>query len=542
MPAHRASPSLARGHEALRRGAGRPWVPPAAGAAVVLALLACLFTAACGGRGTALEEVVVEPAAISPNADGAADVARIGYKVNRPLHLTVTLEQGGRTWPLRDDLYRAADRYEALFGGIVEGHMIPDGAYTVRFTATPDDGGAPVVIEAPLTVSGGDVTAPGISGFAVEPEDLSPNQDGFGDEVSVAYELDGPADVRVFLAQPDGTFVADLLEEEESATNAGEPGPHVYRYDAGVEADAKPPPNGEYRVVVEARDAVGNVTREEQPLRIRDGGQPRESFLGDVEWSATTLPLGGTLVFTTTVRNDGDTPIRTRGPEPGYVYDNRATFNAVPVPGFIVLARTDAGGRSAFVPAETVSHTVSLDFGRPQPARGPVPLEGTLVDATARDDATPAAATVCGRVVTGEQPVAGATVAAFEADGDGLARTTTDDAGGFCFPDLPVPAAHERSFARSPGALRVGLEYNDHLTDVDYPYRWQLGRTEDLDVCESGGKIYLCLMPGKEVAVTGGVTFMEPPLRRTTDAYLALMHEDVRRIGPYDPQRVTIEH
>jgi hypothetical protein len=484
----------------------------------------------------------VDPSAITPNADGAADVARIAYTIGAASHLTVTLDGPAGSFVLRQDAPRAPDAYEALFGGVVDEHMIPDGDYTVRFVATPDDGGATVVAEKPLSLREGDVTPPQLSGFAVEPADLTPNQDGIGDEVTIAYQLDAPADVRVYLATLDGTYVADLLEEETSATMAGDPGPHEYRYDAGVEADAKPPPNGDYLVVAEARDAVGNVTREERPLSIRDGGQPRESFFGDIQWSATTVPLGSTLTFTTTVRNDGDTPIRTRGPEPGFVYDNRASFNAVPEAGFLILAKVGEEGRSALVPAHAVPESLVLDFGAPQPPRDPPRLETSLEAARADDELLPAAATVCGQVVDGADPVAGASVAAFEVDGDGLSQTTTDATGRFCFANLPVARAPERTFARSPGALRVGLEYNDNLTDIGYPYRWQLGPTNDLDVCASGGKLYLCLLPGKQVVVTGGVTFEEPPLRRETDAYLALMHEDVRRIGPYDPQRITIEY
>jgi hypothetical protein len=62
-------------------------------------------------------------------------------------------------------------------------------------------------------------------------------------------------------------------------------------------------------------------------------------------------------------------------------------------------------------------------------------------------------------------------------------------------------------------------------------------------VCRSENTVYLCLAPGQTVTVAGAVRFVTPPFRRTTNAYLALMHEDVRRMhGPYGRQAITIEH
>jgi hypothetical protein len=39
------------------------------------------------------------------------------------------------------------------------------------------------------------------------------------------------------------------------------------------------------------------------------------------------------------------------------------------------------------------------------------------------------------------------------------------------------------------------------------------------------------------------VRFVEPPFRRGTNVYLALMHEDVRKMhGPYGVQWITVEY
>ena len=78
---------------------------------------------------------------------------------------------------------------------------------------------------------------------------------------------------------------------------------------------------------------------------------------------------------------------------------------------------------------------------------------------------------------------------------------------------------------------------------LDWPFRWQIGPIQSLDVCEAARTFYLCLMPGAEAVVTGGVRFVEPPLARSFNIYLGLLHEDVRLMdGPYGVQRITVEY
>jgi hypothetical protein len=363
--------------------------------------------------------------------------------------------------------------------------------------------------------------------------------------------------------------VTDILEDLESAEHPGEPGAHVYDYDAGVDADAPPPADGPYRIVAEARDGVGNVSRQEVPLTIQDGGQPRASLVGDVDWSDTVVPLGSTLWFTVTVRNDGATPIRTRGPEPGTVYGNTESFNRESTEEVLLLARAGEHAASVRVPiaewagdseADLVIdlYAPAADKGSTRQATGDAPSGSSDSRATAAPEASPVSAlgaaadagetasravTICGTVLRDGQAAVGAEVYAFEADGDNGILAVADASGGFCFHDIEVPPSHERTFARSPGSIRLGLEYDEMGGSIAYPYRWQLGETDALDVCEVDDRFYLCLAPGATATVHGGLRFDEPPFRRGTNVYLALMHEDVRRMhGPYNPQRISVEY
>src|SRR5262249_45829971 len=123
-----------------------------------------------------------------------------------------------------------------------------------------------------------------------------------------------------------------LGEKEGSLRKSGEEGLHEFDYDAGVDLGADPPPDGTYVVTARLEDAVGQVTTLSDTLTIKNGGIPRAEIVdGTVNFSHSWLLVGDTLYFTLTVENYGAVPIRTSGPQPGYVYNLDQNYN---VPGF----------------------------------------------------------------------------------------------------------------------------------------------------------------------------------------------------------------
>jgi hypothetical protein len=509
---------------------------------ITLFLVLPLALAGCGS-GSLLSNVKVRPATISPNADGVDDVAAIEYTIGRNSRLSITfIAPDGTQRVFRDRKRRTPGSYTALFGGSIGGRVLTDGTYTVVVEATDPNTGETQREERQLSIVGADTTLPSLDDFAVFPEEFTPNQDGIGDRVTISYHLAKPADVRVWIEDANGKFVDSPLEEQENIIAPGEPGYHRYDYDAGVDADAPPPPDGTYRVVAEAKDEAGNVVRVEQPLVIRDGGQPRADILGDVIFDKDIVPLGDTLTFTATVKNIGSVPLRTFGPEPGTTFDNTESFNSLPAADTYTLIVKAAGFEQAL-------HTVPVETGRvltEDVTLTPAASAGAATGAAASVSQQPAAVaadktTICGRVTgTDGRPVSGAAVYLFESDGDGILKAVTDAEGRYCLANV---RPGRRDFSRRSGAVRLGLEYDEKLTDLPYPYRWQLGRTEELAVCESENVIYLCLPPQKQVVVTGRLRMVEPPYRRNSNFYVALLHEDVRRmVGPYGVKNITIEY
>ncbi|HKZ82994.1 MAG TPA: hypothetical protein VJ793_04980 [Anaerolineae bacterium] len=412
-----------------------------AGHAVALVVLALL--PACGSR-ELLSNVSFSPEIISPNADGNSDVTHISYDLSRNAIVSIWLESsGGDRYTFRDARPRSAGEYGVQFSGVIDGRLLPNGEYRWIVEAT-DGAGQTQAVDGRLAISGGESTAPQITGFGVYPPLFTPNRDGISDRATINVSLNKPASLYVTLQNalcagsafpPEGQSDLDCtpypVSEKASTREArkpGEAGLHEFDYDAGVDLGADPPPDGDYVVTARAEDAVGQVAVVTGTLAIVDGGVPRAEIVdGEVSFSARSLLIGETLYFTLTVENYSTVPIRTSGPPPGYVYDLDQNFN---VPGF----------------------------------------------------------------------------------------------------------------AEESGAWRVGIDFD--TSQRNYPFRWAVGRPEDLVVEEIEGQKYYYLPSGARATITGGIRITYQPERNPLNFWAGLIHEDVEITqinNRVDPHNVTID-
>lgn len=293
--------------------------------------------------GPLLRSAEVSPTALTPNADGVSDVTRIQYDLDRPAYVSIYfLAADGRRYDFRAQKPRDSGEHSLLFSGVVEGftlpdeqeegvilrRVLPDGKYRWVIEAADTPGGTGEMVSGDLTVEDADTTLPEMRGFSIHPPVFSPNQDGIGDRTTINIYLVKPSDLHVTLFGPDGSTYP--IPEKQGAIKPGEIGLHMFDYEGGVDLGASPPPDGTYRVLAETSDAVGQRMQVTGTLTIRDGGVPRADIVNaDVAFNATTLVLGETLVFTLTVENYGDAPIRTSGPPPGTVYDMQQNSNTL---------------------------------------------------------------------------------------------------------------------------------------------------------------------------------------------------------------------
>lgn len=305
----------------------------------------------------------------TPNADGDADVARFAFELARPAFVTLSLtDAAGATYSIRTAQRTPAGEFAVAFSGVVDGYvlpdenfeseierrLIPDGDYAWTFSVTAVEGQESGQLEGVLRVSEADAELPQLTGFSVSPHVFTPNQDGIADRVAINAYLTKEASVTGYLIDEIGERY--YLSPRELENRAGEVGWQEFDYEGGVDIGADPPPDGEYTVVIEVQDAVGQRVSVRGQLTIRDGGKPRAGVLGqgsgadvvfatepydpayfsdrdasgalievpdnpdDNRLGQVVVPVGDLLIFKLVVENYGSSPIRTDGPPPGTVY------------------------------------------------------------------------------------------------------------------------------------------------------------------------------------------------------------------------------
>ena len=411
--------------------------------------LFALLLSGCGrldlGLGPLLRDVTVAPEQISPNADGDTDVTDIRYNLSRSAYISIFFEdeEGDRSY-FRKDRRRSPGSYRVQWGGVmdepdvdtVEGgtneilsRVLADGRYRWFVQAT-DDNANTETVDGTITLENGDTEIPRLESFAVMPTVFRPNLDGMRDDwVSISYNLSKEVhNIQVYLLDPSRPGVKVHIAEGPNTIEPEEPGNHTYKYFGGVDLNAEPPPDGEYLVVGEANDLAGNRVRVTRNLTIEMGGRPRADVVqGEIEWvgevnRVVSVPLGHKLCFTTIVKNEGEVPIRTNGPWPGYEYTfakefNPETFNSV------------------------ASKKENLD----------------------------------------------------------------------------------KYWFELPGVFRFGLNFS--TTGYPYPFRWAIGREEDLEYLEIEGESAWYLMPGKSGRVSGCILFEGRPPGGNVLWWGGLIHE-----------------
>ena len=339
--------------------------------AIILVVAGVLLaTRITRGDSSLLRNAIVDKTAISPNADGSDDATEISYEITRDAIVSIYFEAAdGTRHYFRESKTRGANDYRVQFSGIVDGYLLPDeapineiesrllqnGAYrwvieATEITRVDDDGnvtetGATEIADGQLTVSDGDAVLPFIAGFEMDRREFTPNRDGIGDRLKIQFDLKKDAEVlRVYLRTPDGSELeVQALPGARPARSVSDApfvaGRHVYDYEGGVDLNATPPPDGTYDIVIFAQDAEGQKVRIQDQLTMELGGVPLGEIPAPLTGPAIQFTLESeddgawiycdTLFVQATVRNYGDVPLRTTGPEPGLVYDSDWNYNTV---------------------------------------------------------------------------------------------------------------------------------------------------------------------------------------------------------------------
>jgi hypothetical protein len=180
-----------------------------------------------------------DPATISPNGDGSADVTTITYATTAAATVTATLldANGAQLAVVVPPIRVAAGEQTLTFDGLGQ----PDGVYSLVLSAV-DAAARSVSSQIQIVVSRT------LGAASLAPAVLTPNGDGSADELRVSFQLAVPATVRLRVLR-DGKWVATPFSGPLPA------GPQSLAWNGTRRVGRTL--DGPYAAVVEAADAVG---------------------------------------------------------------------------------------------------------------------------------------------------------------------------------------------------------------------------------------------------------------------------------------------
>ncbi|MDY0019268.1 MAG: hypothetical protein RBT47_04625, partial [Anaerolineae bacterium] len=156
---------------------------------LIILIFTVLFLTSCG-RKTLLEDVVVAPDSITPNADGLEDLTNVSFLLNRNATVAIYFydeAQHRYTFRAPTPLSLNEKPYTVLFPGVVDGfvqpeesypftilkRVLPDGLYTWEVVAETA-AGERQAITGTLMVKDADAVLPEMRGYSINPKEYSP--------------------------------------------------------------------------------------------------------------------------------------------------------------------------------------------------------------------------------------------------------------------------------------------------------------------------------------------------------------------------------
>ncbi len=223
--------------------AGTRWEIASPGATPATGVLSATAAGAATGA-LALTGARADPATITPNDDGQADVTTVRYtlSVNGNVAVSVLDAAGATVAELEPKQWRRAGQRSALF----DGSSLPDGAYLVHVAANAT-GGRSATVDVPVTVTRT------LGRIALDSPAMTPNGDGRDDTLSLTVPLTAAATLTVRILR-DGKWVATPF------TGVAGPGSQAVTWDGSKRVGSAR--DGAYVVSVEMADAVGTATVE----------------------------------------------------------------------------------------------------------------------------------------------------------------------------------------------------------------------------------------------------------------------------------------
>jgi len=369
----------------------------------------------------------------------------------------------------------------------------------------------------------------------IQPEQITPNADGVTDVARIEYRLRHSAYVSIFFEDETGQRYY-FRQERRRSRSTGRP----YRVDFGgvVAVDevrnagyvnSRVLRDGAYTFVVEATDDEGYTERVEIPFAVAAA----DTTLPELKGFSVSHPVFSPNRDGVQDRIKINYQLTKQANVQVYLLDGAGNQYPIVEP---------QGPLTPVKPGEAGPHTCDYSGGVDEGAKPPP--DGTYTVVAQAEDRVGQKVQVTRTLTIADGGVPRATILNLDVDyshtiipiGDTLCVTATVENYG----DTPVrttgPApgttyTTEQNFNslewhQSPGAWRFGLDFDGNPA-YPYPFRWALGRPEELEKRIVGGTEFYYLMPGQRVQITGCLDILSAPPRNPTMFYAGLIHEDV---------------
>lgn len=295
---------------------------------VLMLMCAVLLLSACGASGAALSNVSASTNNIVPGSVGIGKppkVVQISYTLGGQSDVSITLDgprkitlYTGNQQPgshiLRFNGTTAASDNQGEY--TVVRSIVPPGDYTLTIAA---GGGASQSV--PFSVAAVESAPPSLTNLTVYPATISPNQDALDDVAELTFRTDMTTTLSANLFDKSGNKTPIYPPTKKAA---GEQRIVI----EGKDTIGEPLPDGVYTATVRADDVLGNRVEASQVITIEAGGEPLIEVLS-VDITPKQIIVGSEISVTIRIKNTGNVPLRTQGPDPGFTYTTNDTYASI---------------------------------------------------------------------------------------------------------------------------------------------------------------------------------------------------------------------
>jgi hypothetical protein len=297
---------------------------------ISLVLILILGLAACGmGESSLLSDVKLDGQALTLDGQGGPKTINLSYTLGKTARVSLMLEGPGNSkYNLRTGEERPTGQYATSINGLVDleengqkqRRLLPDGIY--RYTLTAEAGSEKTSDQGQFSISGNRTEGPPeISGLSAFPNVISPNFDALDDVTTFNWRTSRPATVTVSVSGPDGfsktlKTIKNQPAQEDKIT-----------FD-GRDLKGEPLSDGTYTFTITALDAYGQETRRSGSFQVQGGGKPNV-VITSAEIGPEEIITGNEVTVKVRIKNLGKVPVRSQGPDSGFLYSTREVYSSV---------------------------------------------------------------------------------------------------------------------------------------------------------------------------------------------------------------------